>query len=87
MSNKVYDSGPLAGLTSSNPITVNHNFGKIPGVYAVYQVVSGVEQGWPHETVPLSPGVYIDSFTETSAVIKCREGYSFPGEPKLVMFD
>lgn len=87
MSNRVYDSGELDGLTENNPLTVNHNYGKIPSVYAVYRVVSGTETGWEADAALAQAGVYVESCDANQAVIKCREEYSFEGKPKLVFFD
>lgn len=87
MANVVYNSGELNGLTENNPITVNHNYGKVPAVYALYQVISGVDAGWEIDVNNPTPGVYIDSCDANQAVIKCREGYSFEGKPKLVFFE
>ena len=86
---KVYDSGALSNLSYGNPLTVDHDLGYIPAVYAVHSVVSGVDGGFapvdPDDPAG-SPGVYVDSFTETQAVIKMLDGYSFTDQIRLVCY-
>lgn len=87
---EVYNSGPISGLSFASPKTVNHNLGYVPAVYSVQSISGGVAGGWE----PMDPddpmgeaGVYVDSFTATSAVVKMRDGYSYSGDFVLVCYN
>jgi len=86
---KVFDSGALSNLSYGNPLTINHNLGYIPAVYAVHSVVSGVDGGFApvDENDPAGPpGVYVDSFDDNQAVVKMLDGYSFSDDIRLVCY-
>ena len=86
---KVFDSGALSGLSSENPLVVNHGLGYIPSVYSVQSISGGVAGGFapmdPED--PLGPaGVYVHSFDSSNAEIRMRDGYSYSGDVCLICY-
>jgi len=83
---QVYNSGALSNLAYGNPLTVNHNLGYVPKVYAIYSVVSGVDGSFPPSDDGL-PAVYIDSFDANQVVIKMKDNYAYSDDIKLICYD
>lgn len=88
---RIFDSGPIQGLSPSNPLTVNHNLGADvvrEGVYTVYSVIDGVEGGFPviSGQVPPVPGVSVSSFSATQAVISMHADCEYVGDVKFVFY-
>ncbi len=83
----VYESAEF-DVTPSSPVTLDHNLGYVPSVYSLWRMVDGEAVGWePMGEEQMESGVYVESFTNNQATVKCRSGYTFTGTVKLMCWN